>query len=196
MLKMGFAENYLIDMGNLLNKLELDHKKIEKIGDLFYNAWEYGKQVFILGNGGSASTASHFACDLGKGTLKNVYDKDEKRMRVQSLTDNVAIMTAYANDTDYGHIFSQQLNNLVNKKDLVAVITGGGNSKNVINAVQLANEKGAITIGLLGFDGGKVKDILNHYIIVPSNHYGRIEDAHLILCHLIACYIFDKKNKK
>lgn len=189
---MGFAQDYIKNMHDILNNI--DCGKIEEIGDLFYSTWDKGRQIFILGNGGSAATASHFACDLGKGTLKNEYDKKEKRIKVISLTDNVSTITAYSNDVGYEEVFSQQLRNLVNPADLVTIITGSGNSKNIIRAVEAAKEMQAATIGLLGFNGGKVKDMLSKYILVPSNHYGRIEDAHLMLCHLISGYIFNKKH--
>jgi D-sedoheptulose 7-phosphate isomerase len=190
----GFISNYFEELKKILDKIS--KKDIEEITNIIYNAYLNDRTIYILGNGGSASTSSHFACDLGKGTLSRVYDQNEKRFKVVSLVDNVATITAYANDLSFEDIFVQQLHNLVKKGDVVMVITGSGNSKNVIKAVKYARECGAITIGLLGFDGGKVKKLLDKYIIVPSNHYGRIEDTHLILEHLITDYLRSKIREK
>jgi len=187
MVKMDFTSEYFEELKKIFDNI--DKKSIEEITDIIYKAYVNDRTIFILGNGGSASTASHFACDLGKGTLSRVYDHNEKRFRVVSLTDNVAVLTAYANDLSFDDIFLQQLRNLVHRGDVVIAITGSGNSKNVIKAVKYARDCGAITIGLLGFDGGKVKKFLDKYVIVPSNHYGRIEDVHLILEHMITDYL-------
>jgi D-sedoheptulose 7-phosphate isomerase len=182
-----FFSDYFEELGKLLTKI--NKKDIEAVTDIIYKAYINERTIFILGNGGSATTASHFACDLGKGTLSRVYDDNERRFRVVSLTDNVSTITAYANDLSFDDIFVQQLRNLVHKGDVVISITGSGNSKNVIKAVKYARDCGAMTIGLLGFDGGRVKKLLDKYVIVPSEHYGRIEDAHLILEHAITDYL-------
>src|SRR3989338_6010962 len=114
---MEFIKDYLSNLKTELDSLDL--KAIKKVVDILFSAWQNNKQVFIFGNGGSAITASHFACDLGKGTLERVYDRNEKRFRVISLTDNVATITAYSNDLSYDDIFIQQLRNLVQPGDLV-----------------------------------------------------------------------------
>lgn len=192
---MEFIKNYFKELKETIDKISVED--IKKVTDILYNAYKKNKQIFIIGNGGSASTASHFACDLSKGTLQRIYDEKEKRFRVISLTDNVAILTALANDLDYNDIFSQQLKNLINKGDILISITGSGNSKNILNAVNSASKSGAITIGFLGFDGGKLKNKVDYYIHIPSNHYGRIEDLHLVLSHLISSYLTEmKKNEK
>ncbi|MBI2549659.1 SIS domain-containing protein [Candidatus Woesearchaeota archaeon] len=165
---------------------------VKHVVDVLFDAWKEGKQVFIFGNGGSASTASHFACDIAKGTLQRVYDHTEKRFRVISLTDNVALMTAFANDLSYDDMFSQQLNHYVNKGDVVIAISGSGNSPNVIKGVELAKKFGAKTIALLGFDGGKLMNIADHTVLVKSNHYGRVESCHLMVHHLIASYLHER----
>ena len=183
----GFISAYFKDFKNILDKIS--KKDIEYITKMIRNAYVNERTIFILGNGGSASTASHFACDLGKGTLNRVYDQSERRFRVVSLTDNVSTITAYANDLSFDDVFVQQLRNLVHKGDVVIAITGSGNSKNVIKAVKYARDCGATTIGLLGFDGGKVRKFLDKYVIVPSNHYGKIEDVHMILEHTITDYL-------
>jgi len=165
---------------------------VTRIVDILFDAWKQSKQVFIFGNGGSASTASHFACDLAKGTLQRINDHKEKRFRVISLTDNVATMTALANDVSYDSIFSQQLNNYIREGDVVIAITGSGNSPNIIKGVELAKKFNAKTIAFLGFDGGKVKDIVDHHILLKSQDYGRIEDCHLMLHHIITSYLSKK----
>ena len=185
----SYIEDYFNKLEDGLNNLDKD--EIENIVDLLFKAWKDGRQIFILGNGGSASTASHFACDLGKGTLGRHYNS-KKRFKVVSLTDNVATLTAYGNDLSFEEVFSQQLRNLVNSGDIVVVITGSGNSVNIIKAVEVAKEADAVVIGFLGFNGGKVKNLLDHFIIFKDEHYGRIEDCHLILEHLICSILREK----
>lgn len=175
----------------------LDFAKIQKVIEVVFEAYRNNRQVFILGNGGSASTASHFACDLGKGTLQNVYDMKEKRFKVISLTDNVATLMAYGNDLSFDDVFVQQLNNLINEGDVVIGISGSGNSANVIKAIEYAKQCGAKTIGLLGFKtGGKMGGVVDYEITVADNHYGRIEDIHLALCHMISDSLAILKKQK
>jgi D-sedoheptulose 7-phosphate isomerase len=171
---------------------ELDIGKIEQIADVLHSAWKNDKQVFILGNGGSASQASHMAADISKNTLGRVYDPRIKRFRIMALTDNVSLMTAYANDVGYEEVFSQQLRNLINEHDVLIVITGSGNSPNVIRAVEYARECNTITIGLLGFDGGKVRSMLDYEITVNSKNYGVIETVHPAIHHLMVGYFRQK----
>ena len=135
-----------------------------------------------MGNGGSASTASHFACDLGKGTVVN----GRKRLRVLSLNDNMAIITALSNDLNYDAVFKEQLINLVAPGDVVIAITASGNSPNILKAVEYARKRGAITVALTGFNGGELASMTNDCIIVFSKDYGQIEDTHLVLGHMIS----------
>jgi len=185
-----FVKDYMEQKKRDMDSINPEH--VKQVVDTLFDAWKNGKQVFIFGNGGSASTSSHFACDLTKGTLQRVYDHKERRFRVMSLTDNVAIMTAFANDISYNHIFSQQLNNLVQEGDVVIAISGSGNSPNVLEGVQLAKKFKAKTIAFLGFDGGKLKDMVDHSVLVKSDHYGRIEDCHLMIHHLVTSYLHKK----
>ncbi len=185
-----FVAAYFRELTHIFGRISA--KDITAITDIIHKAYANERTIFILGNGGSATTASHFACDLGKGTLSRVYDQNEKRFKVVSLTDNVATISAYANDLSFDDIFVQQLRNLVHKGDVVIAITGSGNSKNVIKAMKYARDCGAVTVGMLGFDGGKVRKLLDKYVLVPSNHYGRIEDVHLIIEHLITDYLRTK----
>ncbi|OGH68794.1 MAG: hypothetical protein A2754_03005 [Candidatus Magasanikbacteria bacterium RIFCSPHIGHO2_01_FULL_47_8] len=188
-----FIADYLTQLRSSLSALNSDD--VQSVITVIEKAFRGNQQIFIMGNGGSASLASHFCCDLSKGTLTRIYDHTEKRLRVISLTDNVALLTAFANDTSYDDIFAQQLNNLVNKNDVVIAISGSGNSKNIIKAVDLAHKMGAITVGLLGFDGGKLEDMVNHKIVVPSKNYGVIEDTHSALAHLISASLAKLKNE-
>jgi D-sedoheptulose 7-phosphate isomerase len=188
-----FINGYILEVTRCLASLDKD--AIQMAIDILVNTYKKDKKVFILGNGGSASTASHMACDLGKGTLQRIYDNTEKRLRVISLTDNVALMTALANDLSFEEVFVQQLRNLIEKDDIVIAISGSGNSVNVIKAVEYAKSCGAITIGFLGFKtGGKLGSIVDHAIIVDSNHYGPIEDIQVVLNHMIASWIAKTKN--
>lgn len=183
-----FINKYFLEISRCLETL--DKKQIVKVIDVLTKAYAKNKKVFILGNGGSASTSSHMACDLGKGTLRRIYDNTEKRFRVISLTDNVAVMTAYANDLSFEDVFVQQLRNLIEKGDVVIAISGSGNSKNVVKAITYANNCGAKTVGFLGFKtGGKLAKLVTIPVIVDSNHYGPIEDIHGILNHVIASWI-------
>lgn len=191
----NFTQQYFQNLKKSIDSL--DHQQIQKIIDVIFDAYKNGKQIFIIGNGGSSATASHFACDLGKGTRKNVYGENEKRFRAISLTDNVATLAAYSNDESFDDIFIQQLKNLLNEGDVVIGISGSGNSQNVIKAMLFAKEQKASTIGLLGFKtGGKLADIVDNKIIVDDSHYGRIEDIHLMLCHIISDAVFLLKNRK
>ena len=180
----NIAKQYFDGLRLALDVIQLDD--IQKIVEVLFDAYKNNKKVFILGNGGSASTASHMACDLGKGTLRNVYDHDEKRFQVISLTDNVATMTAFANDLGYDDMFVQQLRNYVQPGDVVIGISGSGNTPNVIKALLYAKQAGATTIGLLGFTtGGSAKDLVDYNITIKSNNYGIVEDLHMMLDHLL-----------
>lgn len=190
----SIAKNYISYLKATLDKISLDD--IQKIADTILDAYKNDNTVFILGNGGAASTASHMACDLGKGTLKNVYNPNEKRLKVISLTDNVATMTAFANDLSYDDMFSQQLHNLIKPKDVLIGISGSGNTPNIIKALMYAKNQGATTIGLLGYNtGGKAKAFVDLDITIQSNSYGIIEDLHLMLNHLLTvCLSYMKEH--
>jgi len=179
----GQVQEYIHRLQQTLDNLPL--AQIERVIERLLQAQQERKTVFIFGNGGSASTASHFACDLGKGTaLPGV-----PRLRVISLTDNVELITAWANDTAYEHIFAEQLRGLVEPGDVVIGISGSGQSKNVLNAIALAHRVGATTVGLSGFDGGSLADMVDISVVVPSNCMERIEDVHLILEHTISTVV-------
>ena len=173
----------------------LEKQPIEQMIEMIMEAYRNDKKIYILGNGGGASTASHMACDLGKGTLARIYDRNEKRLHVLSLTDNVALITAYANDISYDDIFIQQLRNLVERDDVVIAISGSGNTKNVINAISYVKKVGARTIGLTGFNlGGKLAQIVDLAIIIKTDHYGPLEDIHMMIGHLVTASIASAKH--
>ena len=181
-MKMSYAKDYI---KRYLNRLEeVDLSVLDSIIKVLFGAWKNGNSVFIIGNGGSASTASHMACDLSKGVIKDV-QKPAKRMRVLSLTDNVAHMTALGNDLSYDEIFSEQLSHFAKPGDVLIAISASGNSPNIIKAVEKANSTGMASIGLLGFDGGKIKDMVDHPLIYPEKDYGRAEDFHLMVNHIM-----------
>ncbi len=161
--------------------LELPVDKIECMVDILQKARVVGKRVYIFGNGGSAATASHFASDLNKGAIR----PGQPRFKAIALTDNVPLVSAWANDSAYEDIFAQQLENHVEPGDVVIGISGSGKSMNVINALKLANSKKATTLALTGFDGGNVKDIAQFCLTVPSNSMEQVEDIHLLLEHVI-----------
>ena len=180
---MDHIRNYLEDLRAALDALDLE--QVQAARQLIGAARDQGRQVFLCGNGGSAATASHMANDLGKGAS---YGRDS-RFRVIALTDNVSWMTALANDINYEAIFAEQLRNLGQAGDVLVAISGSGNSQNVLNAVEIAREKGMKTIGWTGFDGGKLAALADLAIVAGSHHMGRVEDVHTILMHLV-CYYF------
>jgi D-sedoheptulose 7-phosphate isomerase len=176
---MSYIQCYVEDLSQTLNGLPED--RIEQVIQTLHEARLNNRQVFIMGNGGSASTASHFVCDLGKNTRI----KGLPNFRVMGLTDNMALFSALANDEGYGQVFAQQLASFVCTRDIVIGISASGNSPNVINAIQLAKEMGAITVGLTGFDGGQLKPMVDFSIHVDSHLIEHVEDVHLMLEHLI-----------
>jgi len=184
-----FAKKYLGDLKELINKI--DTNKITEFINELENSYKDRKTIFIMGNGGSAATASHFACDINKGVSLGL----KKKFKVLCLNDNIPIMLAYANDISYNSIFVEQLKNYISKGDLVIGISGSGNSKNILNAINYTNKVGARTFGIVGCDGGKLKNIAQKSLIVKSFDMQKIEDCHMILTHLTMQY-FSKKFKE
>ncbi|MCS7261118.1 MAG: SIS domain-containing protein [Anaerolineae bacterium] len=176
---MDLVEQYIAQLQTCLAQLPLEDVRAV-IGVLQYARFNH-HQVFIMGNGGSAATASHFACDLGKGTAV----PDLPRFRVIALTDNTALFSAYANDFGYEWVFAEQLANLLQPGDVVIGISGSGNSVNILRALELARQRQAFTIGFTGFGGGKMKELVDLCVIVPSTCMEQIEDVHLMLEHLV-----------
>lgn len=165
-------------------KLTLDRLDTEPVREaiaILHKARLNRQQIFIMGNGGSASTASHFVCDLAKNTRHAEWPD----FRVIGLADNMAIFSAYGNDEGYENVFAQQLASLVQPGDVVIGISTSGNSPNVLKAIALANETGAMTIGFTGFDAGQLGSMVDLHIHVPSSCIEHVEDIHLMLEHLI-----------
>lgn len=183
--QIGFAKEYLEGLKKCIDALSLE--EVAGVIRCLDEAYREGKQVFIIGNGGSAATASHMACDLGKVILPEEGDA-KPRFRVMALTDNVPWITALANDLGYEYVFAEQLKNLLHKGDLVIAFSGSGNSPNIIEGIRVAKSLGAKVLGILGFDGGKAGEMVDSSIIVRSEQYGYIEDVHLVLDHLVTGY--------
>lgn len=182
----GFALKYLAELKKALETIQLD--RFEEIVNIILEVYERGNTIFIMGNGGSGATASHFACDINKGTCFGL----KKRFKVICLNDNVPTMLAYANDSSYENIFVEQLKNFLRPNDLVIGISGSGNSKNVLKAIKYANENGARTIGLTGFDGGKLADLAKMPLVTKINDMQKVEDSHLIITHIIMQSVYKK----
>jgi D-sedoheptulose 7-phosphate isomerase len=180
---MDFARTYIEKLKTLLDSVPVD--SVGKVCEIFHSARERDRRIFIVGNGGSAATASHFAVDLGKGASLN----RPKRFKILSLTDNIPWITALANDLAYDQVFEQQLRNYAEPGDVLLAISASGNSPNVVNAVKAAKEMGLTTIAFSGFGGGKIAGMADLSIVAKDNHYGRVEDVHSILMHVV-CYNF------
>ena len=185
---MSFVQEYKSDLLQTIEAIDL--AKVDQIIETFKRARAEGRQIFTCGNGGSASTASHFVCDIVKGAS---YKRDS-RFKVMSLCDNMATLLAYANDVNYDSVFVEPLKNFASAGDVVFGISGSGNSPNVINAFEYANSIGCETIALTGRDGGKLGPLAKINLNVGVPHMGRIEDAHMIVCHMIGYYFMDTER--
>jgi D-sedoheptulose 7-phosphate isomerase len=173
------AKDYLLAVQGVLAKL--DHGIVDRMVEAIWRGYQQGRTLYVFGNGGSAALASHFACDIGKGTIAG----ERKRLKTVALTDNVALITAWANDKAYEAIFAEQLESLAEKGDLVLAISGSGNSLNVIRGLEAARRIGAETLVLTGFEGGRAKPLADLCVVVPSDSMQLIEDAHLCATHAI-----------
>jgi D-sedoheptulose 7-phosphate isomerase len=180
---MELIDAYFSELAQMLRSIA--RSDMQKVLSLLEDAYQNGYRVFIMGNGGSAATASHFALDLAKNTIM----PGAPRLKAISLTDHVPLITAWSNDTAYEHIFAEQLANIIEPGDVVIVISTSGNSPNVINALLLAKESRARTIGLLGAKGGKTRDMVDAYVLAPGQNIEQEEDAHMILAHVITRYM-------
>jgi len=188
--RVRFSKDYLREIKHILDLMEEDLiNELDKIATIFIKARDNKRTIFIMGNGGSASTASHFVGDLSKGTIV----EGQSRFKAISLTDNIPNMLAWANDSSFEDIFVEQLKNLMKPGDIVVGISGSGNSMNVIKAIDYANKNGAITIGLSGYDGGKLIKYAKENIHVPSFYMQRVEDVHIIIEHLLTSLIRDEE---
>lgn len=181
----AFAEAYLDYLSVVLKAI--DKHAISRFIQTLLDARERGATIYFIGNGGSATTASHFANDLAVGT-----DSYFKPFRAVSLTDNQAVVTAIANDFGYQDVFARQLRILGRAGDVLVGISASGNSPNVLAAIEYASSAGIKSVSITAFDGGRMKDMADENIHVPTQHkeYGPSEDAHMILDHLVGAYLF------
>lgn len=179
MIEIPNVSSYFSHLSRTLDKL--DFGTIDQVVHTILRAYNRDQMIFLFGNGGSAALASHLACDLGKGTVNG----GGKRLRALALTDNVPLMTAWANDSKYEDIFAEQLSNLVQRNDVAFAISASGNSLNVLRALKVARHAGAITVGLTGFQGGKMKELCDQCMIVPCDNMQIIEDLHLCAAHAV-----------
>jgi D-sedoheptulose 7-phosphate isomerase len=189
--RVAFGRSYVQSLTQALQKLDME--AVDKAIQALERAWSEQRLILIAGNGGSAATASHMANDLSKtiGAMNGV-----KGFRAIALTDNVPVMTAWANDVGYEEIFVGPLRTLASRGDLLIVISGSGNSANVLRAVEAAKELDMVTLGLFGQGGGKALDLVDVGVVVPADEYGPIEDVHMVLCHLITGYFQATLNQR
>jgi D-sedoheptulose 7-phosphate isomerase len=182
---MSYPEQYKAALLEAIH--HIDTARVDQAIEWFRQARDGSQGIFVCGNGGSASTATHFTCDMVKGASHN----RDSRFRIMSLADSLATLTAYSNDAGYDTVFVEQLKNFAKPGDLVMCISGSGNSPNVLRAMEYANSIGCKTLALTGRDGGKLGSLAQLNIQVPVPHMGRIEDAHMIVCHMIAYHFME-----
>jgi len=172
---------YLDSQIDCINKIKDSQENLKKIFEALLKARNQRRKIFVMGNGGSASTATHFVADL----LKTSLTKNTNKFKAFSLSDNIPVILAWANDTSYDKIFTGQLESVLDKNDIVIGISGSGNSQNVLNGIKFANKMKATTISLTGQKGGKISKISKINFTIPSNDMLTIETMHLMICHLI-----------
>jgi D-sedoheptulose 7-phosphate isomerase len=185
---MSYPEQYKAALLEAID--QIDVARVQQAIQWFEEARDQERNIFVCGNGGSASTASHFSCDMVKGASHN----RDSRFRIMALADSVATLTAYSNDLSYDCVFVEQLKNFAHQGDLVMCISGSGNSPNVLRAMEYANSIGCRTIALTGRDGGQLAPMAQLSVQVPVPHMGRIEDAHMIVCHMIAYHFMENSQ--
>lgn len=174
----GFFNDYIEQFKRALDMFP--HQQFEVMVEVFLSALRNKRNIFVMGNGGSGATASHWVCDINKGCS---YGR-EQRFRMVCLNDNIPTILAYANDVGYEDIFVEQLKNFLEEGDVVVAISGSGNSKNVVKAIEYANSKGAITIGLVGYSGGKLLDLVQIPVHIQVEDMQIVEDVHMIVAHM------------
>ncbi|MGE5621367.1 MAG: SIS domain-containing protein [archaeon] len=174
-------KSYTEELYNTIQAIESE--QVENFISLLYDAYNTGRMVFVIGNGGSAANASHLAQDLAKGTRLSL--EQVKRIRALSLTDNLPFVTALGNDDGYDTVFEQQLRTFAGPGDILVAISGSGNSPNIIRAVEWANKNGLRTVGITGFDGGRLRQINQHSVHVPLNDMCTAESVHSIIFHFV-----------
>lgn len=183
----GSIQGYFQQLAQLIP--ELPYESIEQIAAVILQAFDEERTVFVFGNGGSAASASHMMCDMNKGTVD---PERSRRLKVMALTDNVPLMTAWANDSHYERIFAEQLKNFAQPRDVAFAISGSGNSPNVLHALTAARERGTVTVGLAGYQGGKMKPLCDVCAVVPSDNMQMIEDMHHAMLHAMFTVVRDR----
>ena len=181
-----FAATYIEELKTVLDGFETN-RFIELINALL-EAHAQGHRIFIMGNGGSGSTASHFVCDLNKGCCLDL----ERKFKVMCLNDNLPSVLAYANDISYESVFVEQLKNFFEKGDLVIGISGSGNSENVLQAIRYAGANGGKTAGISGYAGGKLADLVDIPFVARVDDMQKVEDVHMIVVHMIMQAVYAK----
>jgi len=167
----------------------LDLEALARVAAVVEEAQARGRFVWVCGNGGSAATSAHVGCDFGKTAAR----PGARPLKAVSLSDNAAFMTAVGNDLSFDETFARQLENVVAAGDVVILITGSGNSPNLLRAADVARARGARVVGFLGFDGGKLKALCDESLLIPSDQYGVIEDMHMSVAHILTFYLKQKK---
>lgn len=176
---MTFGRSYLRDLKKIIEVFP--HDKFDSVLQCLLEAYEENRLIFVMGNGGSGATASHFACDMNKGASL----PSGRRFKVICLNDNIPTMLAYANDLSYDDVFIEQMKNFFQPEDVVMGISGSGNSDNVLKAISYASERGGKTIGLCGYSGGKLAKLVDIPFVIQSDDMQKIEDVHMIVVHML-----------
>ncbi len=176
---MTFSQQYIADLNKLLD--DFPHQQFEQMIAALLDAYENEKHIFVMGNGGSAATASHWVCDLNKGCCLHL----DKKFKMISLNDNISTMMAYANDLSYDDVFVEQLKNFFRPGDVVIGISGSGNSENVLRAIDYAARHDGLTMGLCGYSGGKLKEMVAIPLHARMDDMQKVEDVHLIIVHMV-----------
>ena len=177
----GIVSNYKNDIINFCENINTE--SLNQVCEILLEAYKSKKRIFVAGNGGSAGTANHFTCDFGKNAVKS----ETNRPKIISLSANMEVVTALGNDFCYGDIFVEQLKNLMDDGDVILLISASGNSPNVVNAAKYVKSRGGQVIGFTGFSGGQLSAYSDVEMNVPSDSYEKIEDLHMIFCHMIVC---------
>jgi D-sedoheptulose 7-phosphate isomerase len=191
-LRKKFMKRYLEEVRACLSTMEGQLDTFDEMGQQLLDARERGATIFLCGNGGSASCASHFTSDLAKGTIH----PKEQRFRVISLSDNIPLMTAWGNDSSYDDIFVEQLKNLMKPGDVVIGISGSGNSPNVLKTIKWARKNGAKTVSITGFKGGKMASVAERSYVIPLHYMQQIEDLHMLIEHMVTSAIREEFHAK
>ena len=187
---MDYIDHYLTQLESVIHHLSRD--EVRAVADALMEAWRARQQIFIIGNGGSAATASHMMNDLNKFTLV----EGKKRFRAIALTDNVPFMTAVGNDLSYADVFSEPLKNLMEAGDTVIAISASGNSPNIVKAIEYAKSIGGRVIGFCGRPGGQLAQMADLKVIVPSDHIGQQEDVHMVLDHTLVSALKERVRQE